>query len=144
MILFGHLRSKGLFVLWGLHLGMCLKFCLIRWFRFFEPLSSKPLRVITMKTIFTLSCYGKESWGAPGPFVLRSFSESRSLSIVPSELVAKTESERNPLPFLSCLVFRKLRRVERLLCPVQGFRTYLATTASLAPHPRSLCPLTAH
>ena len=58
------------------------------------------------------------------------------------EFVAKTKSERNPLPrsFLdkSLEEFVGDLPEERLLCPVRAVRIYLVLTSTLSPHPRSL------
>ena len=72
-----------------------------------------------------------------------------SLSYLP-KFIAKTESERNPIP-CSFLV-RSLSEFigdlpeERLLCPVLAVGIYMDLTSSISPHPRSLfvsprCPL---
>ena len=64
-----------------------------------------------------------------------------SLSYLP-EFVAKTESERNPLPhsFLVKLLSEFIGDLpeERLLCPVRAVRIYLDLTSALSPCPRSL------
>ena len=57
------------------------------------------------------------------------------------EFVAKTESERNPLP-RSFLVSSLEEFVgdlpeERLLCPIRAVRIYLGLTSTLSPRPRS-------
>ena len=68
------------------------------------------------------------------------------------EFVAKTKSERNPLP-RSIIITSLSESVgdlpeERLLCLVCAVRVYLDATSSATPHPRSLfvsphCPLRA-
>ena len=56
--------------------------------------------------------------------------------------MAKTESERNPLPRF--FVVKSLEDFvgdlpeDRLLCPVRAVRIYLERTASIAPRPRAL------
>ena len=63
-----------------------------------------------------------------------------SLAYLP-EFVAKTESERNPLP---CSFFIKSLEEfvgdlqECLLCPVCAVQIYLSLTSTLSPRPRSL------
>ena len=58
------------------------------------------------------------------------------------EFVAKTESERNPLP--RSFLVRPLEEFvgdlpeKRLLCPIRAVRIYLGLTSNLSPHPRSL------
>ena len=64
-----------------------------------------------------------------------------SLSYLP-EFVAKTESERNPLP--RSFLVRYLEDFvgdlaeDRLLCPVRAVRVYLRCTEALLPCPRTL------
>ena len=64
-----------------------------------------------------------------------------SLSYLP-EFVAKTESEKNPLPRL--FLVRSLEEFvggppeECVLCPVRAVKIYLHVTSSVAPRPRSL------
>ena len=64
-----------------------------------------------------------------------------SLSYLP-EFVAKTESERNPLPhpFLvrSLEDFVGNLPEDRLLCPLRTVRVYLRLTEALLPRPRTL------
>ena len=64
-----------------------------------------------------------------------------SVSYLP-EFVAKTESERNPLPrsFLVHSLFDSVGDLpeERLLCPVRAVRLYLDLTKDLSLRPRAL------
>ena len=119
----------------------------------FEPLSSNPLRVVMVKTLILLSLAMAKRVGELQVLSRRVVSQGPDicLSYLP-ESVAKTESERNPLP-LSFLVKSLSEFVgdlpeERLLCLVRAVRVYLDTTSSLIPRPRSLfvspcCPLRA-
>ena len=64
-----------------------------------------------------------------------------SLSYLP-EFVAKTESERNPLP--RSFLVRSLEEFvgglpeDRLLCPIRAVRVYLRRMEALRPRPRAL------
>ena len=109
----------------------------------FEPLAAEDLRTVTCKVLFLLSL-------ATAKRVSRLQALSRSiafsgkglsLSYLP-EFVAKTESERNPLPrsFLvpSLEEFAGDLPEDHLLCPVQAVRVYLRCTEALRPRPRAL------
>ena len=72
-----------------------------------------------------------------------------SLSYLP-EFVAKTESERNPLPWFFVVRFMEDfvgdLPEDRLLCPVRALCVYLKLTPSVSPRPQSLfvspsCPM---
>ena len=113
----------------------------------YEPLTSKPFKIVTIKTLFLLSLATAKGVGELQALSCRvAFSSSDiSLSYLP-EFVAKTESERNPLPrtFLvkSLSEFVGDLPEERLLCSV---RAYFDTTSSLSPRPRSrLCHIVVH
>ena len=109
----------------------------------FEPLASKDLRTITCKVLFLLSLATAKQVSELQA-LLRSVAFSGkdlSLSYLP-EFVAKTESERNPLP-CSFLV-RSLKDFvgdlpeDRLLCPVWAVRVYLRCMEAMRPRPRTL------
>ena len=109
----------------------------------FEPLASKDLRMVPCKVLFLFSLATAKRVSE-----LQALSRSvafsgkdLSLSYLP-EFVAKTESERNPLPH-SFLV-RSLEDFvgdlpeDRLLCPVRALCVYLRCTEALCPLPRAL------
>ena len=110
----------------------------------FEPLSSKPLGVVTMKVSFFLALVMAKRVDE-----LQAFSShiafrgpDLSLSYLPEFLAEMEESKRNPLP-CSFLVKSLLEFVgdlpeEHLLCPLRAVRIYMDLTSSLSPHCRSL------
>ena len=109
----------------------------------FEPLSSRPLQVVTVKVLFLLSLATAKQVEELQAISFRvAFQgDDFSLSYLP-EFVAKTESERNPIP-RSFLVRSFSQFVgdlpeEQLLCPVRAVCIYLALTSSISPRPRSL------
>ena len=108
----------------------------------FEPLSSRPLRIVTIKTSSLLSRATARRVGEIQALSHRvAFQGSDiSLTYLP-EFVAKTELERNSLPrsFLvkSLSEFVGDLLEERLLCPVRAVRAYLNATSSLTPRPQS-------
>ena len=67
--------------------------------------------------------------------------EDIHLSFIP-EFVAKTESERNPLPrsfqIKSLDSFVENLQEELLLCPVRALKIYVKRTTPIKPHPRTL------
>ena len=109
----------------------------------FEPLTLKDLLTVTYKVLFLLSlATAKRVSELQALSCSIAFSDKDlSLSSLP-EFVAKTESERNPLPH-SVLV-RSLEEFvgdlpeDRLLCPVRAVRVYLRYTEALRPRPRAL------
>ena len=109
----------------------------------FEPLSTKPLCLVIMKVAFSFSLATAKRVGELQALSCRvaSHGPDMSLSHLP-EFVAKTESERNPLPrsFLvgSLEEFVGDLPEECVLCPVRAVRTYLTVTSSVAPRSRSL------
>ena len=103
----------------------------------FEPLSSRPLRIVTMNVSFLLTLGELQALSSNITFR----GPDHLLKYFP-EFMAKTESERNPLP-RSFLVKPLLEFVgdfseERLLCPVHAVRIYIDLTSSLSPRPRLL------
>ena len=109
----------------------------------FEPLASKDLCTVTCKILFLLSLATAKRVSE-----LRALSRSvafcgkdSSLSYL-SEIVTKTESERNTLPrsFLvrSLEDFVGYLPEDCLLCPVRAVRVYLRLTEALLPRPRTL------
>ena len=109
----------------------------------FEPLSSKPLRVITVKTLFLLALATAKRVGELQALSHCVVSQGLDIYVLYlPEFVAKTKSERNPLPrsfFVKSLSeFVGDLPKERLLCPVNAVLIYLDTTSSLTPRPQSL------
>ena len=109
----------------------------------FEPLASKDLCTVTCKVLFLLSLATAKRVSE-----LQALSRSvafsakdRFFSYLP-EFVAKTDSERNPLP--RSFSVRSLEDFigdlpeDRLLCPVRAVRVYLRCTEALRPFPRAL------
>ena len=102
----------------------------------FEPLSSKPLWIVTMKVSFLLALAMAKRVGELQALSSRVASRGPDLSLAYlPEFVAKKESEHNPLP-LSFLVISLEDFVgnlpeERLLCPVRAVRTYLGLISTL-------------
>ena len=109
----------------------------------FEPLPSKPLRLITIKTLLLLSLATAKRVGELQALSHRVVSQGPDIfvSYLP-ELVAKTDSERNPLPrsFLvkSLSDFVEDLPGERFLCLFRTVSCYLDTTSSLTPRTSSL------
>ena len=108
----------------------------------FEPLTSKPLYVVTMKVAFLLALATTKRVGELQDISEHVALHGRGLSIswLP-EFVAKTESERNPSPH-SFLVRSLLDLVgdlleECVLRPVCAVCIYLELTKDLSPRPRS-------
>ena len=109
----------------------------------FEPLASHDLRVATMKVLFLLSLATTKHVSELQALLRKVAFQGNdiSLSYLP-EFVAKTESERNPLPCF--FVARSLDYfvgdlpADCLLCPVRAIHIYLDLTASVSPRPRSL------
>ena len=109
----------------------------------FEPLSSQPLRVVTVKVMFLLALATAKRVGELQAisFHVAFRGDDLSLSYLP-EFAAKTESEKNPIPH--SFVVRSMSQFvgdlpeERLLCPVCAVRVYLDLTSSISLHPRSL------
>ena len=108
----------------------------------FEPLASRDLRTVTMKVLFLVLATAKRVSELQALLRPVSFQGNDiSLSNLP-EFVAKTESERNPLPRF--FVVRSLEDFvgdlpeDRLFCPVRALCVYLQLTASVSPCPRSL------
>ena len=109
----------------------------------FEPLSNKPLRLIIMKVAFLLALATAKRVGELQALSCRmaSHGPDMSLSYLP-EFVAKTESEKNPLP--RSFLVRSLEEFvgdlseERVLCPIRAVKIYLHVTDSVTLHPRSL------
>ena len=109
----------------------------------FEPLESCEFRALSSKTIFLVALATAKRVGELQAlsFNIASSGQDLVLSYLP-EFVAKTESERNPLPRF--FVVRSLEEFvgdlpeERLLCPVRALRIFLDRTSSLTPRPRSL------
>ena len=109
----------------------------------FEPLASKDLQTVTCKVLFLLSLATVkrvselQALSRSVAFIGRDL----SLSYLP-EFVAKTESERNPLPrsfLVQCLEdFVGDLPEDRLLCPVRAVRVYLQCTEALRPRPWTL------
>ena len=104
----------------------------------FDPLHSKPLRVVTIKVAFLLALATAKRVGELQVISARLAFLGQDLSVsYLLEFVAKTESERNPLPrsFLvhSLLDFIRDLPEERVLCLV-----YLDLTEDLSPHPCAL------
>ena len=67
---------------------------------FFEPLHSKPLKVITMKTLFLLSLAAAKRVGELQALLCHdAFQDPDTLLSYLPEFVAETESDRNPLPW---------------------------------------------
>ena len=112
----------------------------------FEPLSSKPLRLVTLEVAFLLALATvKRVSELQAISSLVAFNgQDLSVSYLP-EFVAKTELERNPLPrsFLirSLLDFIGDHPVERVLCPVRVVGIYLDLTRDLSPRPLFVSPL---
>ena len=108
----------------------------------FEPLSSCDFHSLTMKVLFLLSLATAKRVGelmlCPGGLHFRG---KIYLSYLP-EFVAKTESERNPLPRF--FIVKSLEDFvgdlpeDHLLCPARAVRIYLECTASIVPRPRAL------
>ena len=111
----------------------------------FEPLASKPLRLVTMKVAFLLALMAAKRVGELQALYCRvaSHGPDISLAYLP-EFVAETESQRNPLP--RSFLIRSLEEFagdlpeECLLCPVRAVRAYLVITAPISQHPHSLLP----
>ena len=109
----------------------------------FEPLASKDLRTVTCKVLFLRSfATAKRASELQALSLSIAFSgKDLSLSYLP-EFVAKTESERSPLP--RSFLVRSLEEFvgdlpeDRLLCPVRAVRVYLQCTEALRPCPRAL------
>ena len=109
----------------------------------FEPLETIPLRELTKKVLFLTalaSAWRVSELQAVSKVV--SFSkEDIHLSFIP-EFVAKTESERNPLPrsfqIKSLDSFVENLQEELLLCPVRALKIYVKRTTPIKPHPRTL------
>ena len=109
----------------------------------FEPISSCSLRELTKRTLFLLSLATAKRVGELQAVskVVSFAGEDIHLSFLP-EFVAKTESERNPLP--RSFVVKSLNSFvgnmpeELLLCPVRALKVYINKTKGLLPHPRTL------
>ena len=109
----------------------------------FEALASKPLRMATMKVSVLLALAMAKRVGKLQALSCRVASHGPDLSLAYlSEFVAKTESERNPLP--RSFLVKSLEEFvggfpqERLLCPVRAVRIYMPLTSTLSSHPRLL------
>ena len=109
----------------------------------FEPLS-RPLPVVTKVLFLFYLATAKRVGELQAVSIWVAFQgdgDDLSLSYLP-ELIAKTESERNPLrqSFLVSSLSQFVGDLpeERLLCPVRAVRFYLALTSSISPHPRLL------
>ena len=109
----------------------------------FEPLSSKPLQIVTMKVSLLLALTMAKRVGKLQTLSSRVASRGPDLSLAYlPEFVAKTESERNPLP--RSFLVQSLKEFvgdlpeKRLLCPVRAVRTYLGFTSTLSPRPQSV------
>ena len=102
----------------------------------FQPLPSKPLCVVTMKALLLLSLATAKRVGVLHALSFRVAFQGPDLSLLYlPEFVAKTESERNPLP-RSILVQSLSDFVgdlpeERLSCPVRAVRIYRDLTLSV-------------
>ena len=105
----------------------------------FEPLSSKPLQVFSIKTLVLAPLLQPNGWGSVRPFRI---SKSRYLFVIFTWICGQNEvCEESP----SCFsLVRSLSEFvgdlpkEHLLCPVYAVRIYLDTTTSLTLRPRSL------
>ena len=95
----------------------------------FDPFSSRPLQVMTMKVLFLVSLSTAKQVGElqAVSFSVAFQGNDRSLSYL-LELVAKTESEHNPIP--RSFLVRSLAQFvgelpdKRLLCHVRTIRIY--------------------
>ena len=109
----------------------------------FEPLALKDLRTVTCKVLFLLSlATAKRVSELQALSCSVAFSGKDLLLSYLPEFVAKTESERNPLP--RSFLVRSLEDFvgdlpeDRLLCPVRAVHVYLQCTEALRPRPRTL------
>ena len=109
----------------------------------FEPLSSKPLWVVTMKVAFLLALATAKRVGELQALSVLVGSRGPNISLVYLlEFVVKTESERNPLP--RSFLIRSLEKLVgnlpegHFLCSVLAVWIYLDLTSTLSPRPRSL------
>ena len=119
----------------------------------FESLTSCDFQFLTMKLLFLLSLATAKRVSELHALSRRVAFQGKdlSLSYLP-EFVAKTESERNPLPRF--FIVKSLEDFvgdlpeDLLLCPARAVRIYLESTASIAPRSRALfvspsCPMCA-
>ena len=103
----------------------------------FEPLTTCDFHMLTMKVLFLLSLATAKRISELHAFSRRVAFPGKdlSLSYLP-EFVAKTESERNPLPRF--FVVKSLEDFvgdlpeDRVLCPVGAGRIYMERTASVS------------
>ena len=109
----------------------------------FEPLLSRPLRVVTMEVLFLLSLATTKHVEELQAIARHVAFQGHNLSLAYlPKFVTKMQSERNLIP-LSFLV-RSLEQFvddlpeERLLCPVRAVHIYLDLTSPLSQHLRSL------
>ena len=108
----------------------------------YEALVSKPLKILTIKTLFLLYLATAKMVGEIQALSCRVAFKGPdfSLSYHPG-FVGKTKSEKNPLP--RSFLVRSLEEFvgdlpeERLVYPVRSVRAYLDTTTSLSSRPRS-------
>ena len=110
---------------------------------FFEPLESKPLKIITQKTLFLVSLATAKRVGELQALTKNVSFRGKDIAVSYSPgFVAKTESARNPLPRF--FIVRSLGdfaaglNEDLLLCPVRALSIYLRVTKGLVGRAPSL------
>ena len=109
----------------------------------YEPLGEATFRDLTKKTLFLLALATSKRIGEIQSLSYRVARQGGdlSLSYLPG-FVAKTETERNPIP--RHFILKSLKEFvgdledDALLCPVRAIKFYMAATRDLSPRPSHL------